>query len=95
MATVKVTFTLDRKTIERLNQAADRLAIPKSEVVREAIEEYHQRLGRLSEGERQRMLDLLDKHLADIPERPQAEVEKELRTLRKARRAGGRRSKEG
>jgi hypothetical protein len=95
MATVKVTFTLDQKTIDRLRQAADQLAIPKSEVVREAIEEYHRRLGKLGERERRRMLEAFDKHVAGIPERAQAEVDEELNSLRKARRTGGRRSPKG
>jgi predicted transcriptional regulator len=45
----KVTFTLDDATIIRLSDAAQRLAIPKSEVVREAIQDYHASIGRLSE----------------------------------------------
>ena len=36
MATTKVTFTLDEATITRLRAAAERLALPKSQVVREA-----------------------------------------------------------
>ena len=49
MATVKVTFTLDEATITRLRQAAQRLAKPRSQVVREAIHDYSERIGRLSE----------------------------------------------
>ena len=40
MATTKVTFTFDPATIVRLDDAAQRLAKPKSEIVREAIHEY-------------------------------------------------------
>ena len=47
MATTKVTFTLDRVSIDRLQDAAERLAVAKSEIVREAIMEFHERLGRL------------------------------------------------
>src|SRR5712692_3346896 len=92
MATVKVTFTLDRATIARLRQAADRLAKPKSQVVREAIHDYHARIGKLSEQERLRLLKIFDKMMARVPSRPQSEVEAELKAIRQARRAGGRRS---
>ncbi len=92
MATIKVTFTLDRATIARLRQSAERLAKPKSQVVREAIHDYHARIGKLSEQERLRMLRILDRMMARPPSRSQAEVNKELRAIRQARRAGGRRS---
>jgi len=35
MATTKVTFTLDRISIDRLQDAAERLSVSKSEIVRE------------------------------------------------------------
>jgi predicted DNA-binding protein len=47
-------------TIARLREAAERLAKPKSEVVREAIQDYYERVGKLSERERLRMLELFD-----------------------------------
>ncbi len=86
----KVTFTLDEQTIHRLQSAAERLNKPKSEVVREAIADYHERVGRLSEGERLRMLEALDRLLPKIPRRPQAEVTREIAAIRAARRSGGR-----
>jgi Ribbon-helix-helix protein, copG family len=92
MATVKVTFTLDDATVRRLNEAAERLAKPKSEVVREAIDDYHARIGRLSERERIRMLKIFDEVVPRIPPRPAREVQRELQELRRARRSGGRRS---
>ncbi len=88
----KVTFTLDDPTIVRLNDAAQRLAIPKSEVVREAIQDYHLRIGKLSESERRRMLADFDRLVPRIPDRPEAEVKRELDEIRKARRHGGRRT---
>ena len=90
MASTKVTFTLDEKTVARLNRAAGFLRIPKSQVVREAIGEYSANLGRLSEEERERMLRVLDEALASGPTRPREEVEQELRDIREARRGGGR-----
>ena len=92
MATVKVTFTLDQATIARLQEAAERLSKPKSEVVRNAIHDFHERIGRLSERERLQMLEIFDRVVPEIPRRPQAETERELREVRRARRAGGRRS---
>ena len=92
MAT-KVTFTFDEATIARLKDAAERLSKPKSAVVREAIHDFHERIGKLSERERLHMLRVLDEIMAQPPSRPQAEVEKELRDIRRARRAWGRRSR--
>ena len=69
MATTKVTFTFDDATITRLDQAAARLAKPKSQVVREAIHDYSERVGRLSEAERLRMLRIFDEMLPRIPMR--------------------------
>lgn len=89
---VKVTFTLDDETVAALNQAAQRLAKPRSAVVREAIREYGSRAGRLSEEERRRMLRSIDAVLKRPPTRPRAAVERELADVRRARRGGGRRS---
>ena len=95
MASTKVTFTLDEKTVARLNRAAGYLRIPKSQVVREAIGEYSANLGRLSEEERDRMLSVFDEAVASIPTRPREEVQEELRAIREARRGGGRRTPPG
>jgi predicted transcriptional regulator len=86
----KVTFTLDDATVLQISDAAQRLAIPKSEVVREAVQDYHLRIGKLSEAERRRMLADFDRLVPMIPDRPAAEVDKEIDEIRKARRRGGR-----
>lgn len=86
----KMTFTLDADAVRYLDRAAERLAVPKSQVVREALEVYHRQLGRLSEEERRRMLDTFDRVVPAIPDRPREEVEAELSEARKARKAGGR-----
>jgi hypothetical protein len=91
----KVTFTLDEETVHRIDDAAARLAKPKSQIVREAVANYHSRIGRLSESERQRMLKVFDTLVPRIPARPQREVEAELREVRRARRSGGRASNSG
>jgi len=89
----KVTFTLDDQTVARIDQAAERLNMPKSRVVREAVLEYAQRVGRLSERERERLLGLFDRLVPAIPRRPAGAVKSELAALRKDRRRGGRRTR--
>lgn len=86
----KVTFTLDEETIERLQSASDQLRKPKSEVVREAIDAFHERVGRLSDTEKQRLLRVIRDLAPAIPQRPLSEVTKEIEDVRTARRAGGR-----
>ena len=83
---VKVTFTLDDETVERLRRLAARLRRPQSQVVRESIREYEARSDKLSEDERRRILELLDRITQAPPTRPQAEVDAELRGIRAARR---------
>jgi hypothetical protein len=95
MATTKVTFTLDAETISRLSSTAERLALPKSAVVREAIRDYSDRAGRLNEREQRRMLEAFDRLVPAIPRRPLRDVERELAEIRDARRAAGRRSSRG
>jgi hypothetical protein len=92
MATTKVTFTLDGDTIARLGATADRLAMAKSHVVREAIREFSDRAGCLGERERRRLLLTFDRLVPRIPSRPLRNVERELADLVRARRVGGRRS---
>ncbi len=88
---VKVTFTFDEETVNRLRKAAARLARPQSQVVREAIREYTERIGTLSEEERRHLLHVLDTVLPAIPPRPLRQVRAELADVRTARRRGGRR----
>ena len=88
---VKVTFTLDEQTVVLLRQAAERVNKPQSQVVREAVRDYADRVGRLSEQERLRMLAAVDAIGARRPERAAADVDRELGDIRAARRAGGRR----
>ena len=92
---VKVTFTFDERTVKRLREAATRLQKPQSHVVREAVREYADRIGKLSEKERQDLLTLFDRIVPSIPRRPLAEVEAELSELRLTRRRGERNSRSG
>ena len=90
---VKVTFTLDEATVASLRRSAARLARPQSQIVREAVQEYAQRIGKLSEQERLRLLRILDTIMSRPPSRPVAEVDGELEAIRAARRHGGRRGR--
>jgi predicted transcriptional regulator len=92
MGNVKVTFTLDSETVNRLDKAAERLSYPKSRVIREAVADYYERIGRLSERERAEMLRAFDELLPRIPRRPRRDAERELRSIRQARRSGGRKT---
>jgi hypothetical protein len=88
---VKMTFTLDDHTVERLRRMAARLARPQSYVVREAVREYDARSAKLSDEERLRMLAILDRMVQDPPTRTAAEVDAELGAIRASRRRWGRR----
>jgi predicted transcriptional regulator len=89
---VKVTFTLDDETVGRLRKMAERTRKPQSLVVREAIAEYAARGERLSEKERDRVLDAYDALAPTIRQRPRKDVTRELQEVRQARRRGGRRT---
>ena len=90
-AMVKVTFTLDDLTVERLRRTAARLAKPQSYVVREAVREYEARSAKLSDEERTRMLAIVDRMVQEPPTRTAAEVDAELGEVRASRRRWGRR----
>lgn len=85
MASIKMTFSVDEETAAHLAYAADALHKPKSQVVREAIADYADRVGRLTEAERRRLLDAFDTLVPAIPVRPEQEVIAELAELRRAR----------
>jgi len=86
-----MTFTLDDRTVAQLRRTAARLRKPQSQVIREAVGDYAERVGRLSERERLQMLAALDAVIGRRPTRPAREVDLELREIRAARRRGGRR----
>jgi predicted transcriptional regulator len=88
---VKLTFTVDEETAQTLKRTSERLHKPQSMIVREAVAEYAARAGRLTEAERRIMLRAVDRIIGQPPTRPQADVDRELREIRRARRAGGRR----
>ena len=88
---VKVTFTLDEQTVERLRRTASRLSKPQSQVVREAVREYEARSTKRSDEERARMLAIVDRMVQEPPTRTAAEVDVELGEVRASRRRWGRR----
>jgi hypothetical protein len=87
---IKRTFVLDEESSAYLDRAADRLGVPKSQVVREALRLYGEQLGRLTEAERDRALTAFDRAIARVPDRPREEVAAELSEVARARRSGGR-----
>jgi len=87
---IKMTFTLDDDAVRELDRAAERLDMPKSQVVREALRAYGEQLARLTDEERAAMLETFDRVVPAIGDRPRTEVEAELGEIRAARRGGGR-----
>ncbi len=88
---VKVTYSLDDATVGRIRRTAARLGKPQSQVVREAVAEYDARTDRLSEAERLRMLEVLER-LRNAPvARSLESVDAQLREIRVTRREGWRR----
>ncbi|MBI2203926.1 MAG: ribbon-helix-helix protein, CopG family [Candidatus Rokubacteria bacterium] len=90
---VKVTYTFDDETVDRVRRISARLGKPQSMVVREAIKEYEARADRLSDDERTRMLGALDRLMQEPPTRSDAAVETELREIHAARRRWSRRGR--
>jgi predicted transcriptional regulator len=90
---IRMTFTFDEHTVDRLQRTAARVNKSRSAVVREAILDYADRVGRLSEEERRRMLAVLDRMAARPAGRSQRDVDAEIADLRRARRTGGRRTR--
>jgi Ribbon-helix-helix protein, copG family len=88
---VKVTFTLDDDTVEAIRTLAARKRKPQSLVVREAVAAYAGQEEKLTDAERNRRLRALDDLSVRPRTRPQAQVDNELRELRRARRTGWRR----
>lgn len=88
----KMTFTLDEETAARIDRTAARLGIAKSAVVREAVAEYAAGVGRMSESERRRAVQIFDDLVGRIPLRPVKDTNAELAALRASRRHGGRRT---
>ena len=87
----RITFSLDEATVAQIRQTAARLRKPQSHVVRDAVADYATRTDRLSERERLHLMGVLERLRDAKPTRPATRVDAELRSIRTARRAGGRR----
>ena len=87
----RVTFSLDDATVAQIRQTAARLRKAQSHVVRDAVADYAARSDRLSERERLHAMGVLERLRDAKPTRPATDVDKELRSIRAARRTGGRR----
>lgn len=87
----RATFSLDEATIADIRRLAERLRKPQSHVIREAVADYAARTDRLSERERRQLLSVLDGLRATRPTRTAKAVGAELKAVRRARQAGGRR----
>jgi Arc/MetJ-type ribon-helix-helix transcriptional regulator len=92
---VRVTFSLSDETVAEIRRTAARLRKPQSHVIRDAVADYAARSDRLSEPERRQALATLERLRATKSNRSAAEVDEELRSIRAARRAGGRRLRSG
>ena len=88
---VRVTFSLDEATVDRIRRTAARLRQAQSHVVREAVADYAARADRLSERERLQLLDVIHRLRAAKSTRRVEAVDAELAAVRTARRHGGRR----
>ena len=88
---IRMTFSLDEATVGRIRRTADRLGKAQSHVVREAVADYAARTDRLSERERLRILEVLERVRRANPARSTEEVDAEMQSVRAARRRGGRR----
>lgn len=87
---IKRTFVLDEESSAYLDRVAERTGMAKSQVVREALRVYGEQLGRLTDEERDRLLEAFDRAAPHVPDRPRAEVEAERAEIERARRTGGR-----
>jgi hypothetical protein len=86
----KFTFVFDEATARTLRATAARLRKSQSLVVREAVAEYAAHAGRLTDGERRRMLGTIDALMRRPAFRNGQQVAAEIRAVRAARRQGGR-----
>ena len=88
----KLTFSLDEITVQTLRRVSEQKRKPQSLVVREAIAEYGAREDRLPDDERARRLEVIRTLTSTPRTRPGAQVDRELRELKQARRTGWKRA---
>jgi predicted transcriptional regulator len=90
----KVTYTLDDQTVSRIRKLAHRSGKPQSLIVREAVAHYAAREEKLTPDQRERKLQVIDELMQRAAAEPggktAADVDRELRDVRRARRGRGR-----
>jgi hypothetical protein len=84
----KLTFSLDDATVRILRRVSEQKRKAQSLIVREAIAEYGAREDRLPDEERTRRLEVISALTSRPSTRSRADVDRELRDLRKTRRTG-------
>ncbi|HYS25406.1 MAG TPA: ribbon-helix-helix protein, CopG family [Vicinamibacterales bacterium] len=84
----KLTFSLDEETVAKLRKTAARLRKPQSMVVREAIARYAAEEDKLSDEERARLLEVIDRFMKLPPSGSHKDAEREIREIRRSRRIG-------
>lgn len=84
----KLTFSLDDETVGLLRRISEQKRKAQSLVVREAIAEYGAREEKLPDEERERRLAVIRDLTAQPATRSRGEVDRELRDVRRTRRAG-------
>lgn len=92
---VKATFVLDDETFQILKTTSARLKRPRSRIVRDAICDFSRRTGTTTERERLQKIELLDAYTSRMAGRPDKDVDRELKIVRRARRVSGRRHPAG
>ena len=88
----KRTYVLDDATVRLIQTLAERRHMPQSHVVREAVAAFAAREEKLTDEERQRKLQLLDRLTRRPPTRNQRQVDAELNDIRRSRTTGWRRA---
>ena len=84
----KLSFSLDDAAVRTLRETAQRTRKSQSLIVREAIVQYAAREEALPNDERERQLETLRRIKQLPPTRSAADVDRELRQIRRSRRTG-------
>jgi predicted transcriptional regulator len=87
MASARITVTLDAKTAGQLAVLCRESGQTKSVVVRDAIQRRFAQRGKMSAERQSFLLRLIDSWKREAPLRTKAEIQSEIQTIRRARRA--------
>ena len=89
---IKVTYTIDEETVDRIRTAAVRFKKPQSQIVRDAVRHYAGHTDRLTDEERRERVRRIKAMIARPPTRTAKEVDAELAEIRASRRLSARSS---